>query len=60
MVIGELTSVSLIGKGCDACIRRGIVEESDLGTQDCMYGVKDMRYMSLPVNIMSNELTELS
>jgi hypothetical protein len=37
MVIRELTSVSLKGKGCDACNRRGIVEESDLGTQDCMY-----------------------
>jgi hypothetical protein len=27
MVIGELTSVSLIGKDCDACNRQGIVEE---------------------------------
>jgi hypothetical protein len=41
MVIGELTSVSLIGKGRDACNRRGIVEEYDLGTQYCMYGVND-------------------
>lgn len=27
MVIGELASVSLIGKDCDACNRQGIVEE---------------------------------
>ena len=60
MVVVELTSVSLIGTGCDACNRRGIIEKCDLGTQDCMYGVKYMRYMSLLVDIMLNELTELS